>query len=98
LIYSRRLDRERHHLNTPLHRLVDRANLRPVIADEDQLELRLEVKLSCRMKRAVIGSPPVMLFTRASSQRLPASVSLAVTSRAPASIASLSSASRSATR
>ena len=38
---------------------------RLVIADDRQLELRLKVKKSCRMKRAVIGSPPVSLLDAA---------------------------------
>ena len=45
------------------------------------------VKKSCRMKRAVMGSPPVRLLTVDSASCRPASVSDANASRRPISIA-----------
>ena len=40
-------------------------------------------KKSCRMKRAVMRSPPVSALSLLSAQRLPCSVSIEVTIRAP---------------
>jgi hypothetical protein len=42
-----------------------------------------KLKRPCRMKRALTRSPPVSILMRLSAQRLPSSVSFAVTKRAP---------------
>ncbi len=52
-------------------------------AEISGLNCGLNSKSSCRMKRAVSVSPPVIFFSFASAHRLPSSTSATSTMRAP---------------
>ncbi|HEX3181588.1 MAG TPA: hypothetical protein VHR44_10120 [Beijerinckiaceae bacterium] len=68
--------------------LIDRTKAGLVIAGDEQFQLRHKSKVSCRMKFARIGSPPVSCFILLSAHRRPSSVSGTVTSLAPRRTAS----------
>ena len=85
---SRDLHRERDQQQAAPHGFVDGSRG----ADEwlpvmNSLKVGVKSKKSCRMKRAVILSPPVTALSLASSQRRPFLVSVATTKRAPRSLA-----------
>ena len=55
-------DGERHQVEPPPHSLVDRIEAGLMIARDDELELRREMKKSRPIKRADNSSPPVRVF------------------------------------